>query len=270
MSKSKNVHLAGNIPPLRLGFERVIVVKGEFITFMRKLADESAQVIKPYFAAVNLEVEAKADGTPVTLADRGAEEVMRRLIRKEFPSHGIIGEEFGIENEVAEFVWVLDPIDGTISFVSGCPLFGTLICLLHEGQPILDLLCIGDNNQTTVNGDLVQMREMDRLSEATLLATDISAIAKYQEREGFENLLRETKLFRTWGDCYGYLLLASGWADIMLDPVMNPWDILPVIPIIQGASGIITSWDGGDASRGDSCVAATKNLHSLVLEILNN
>ena len=249
----------------------------KFINFVRKLAAESAQVIKPYFAAFNLEVEMKADETPVTAADRGAEEAMRDLIRKEFPSHGIIGEEFGGENEAAEFVWVLDPIDGTISFASGCPLFGTLICLLHEGQPILgainqpvlELLCIGDNNQTTVNGNPVQMREIDSLSEATLLTTDIQHVDEYQNRMGFENLLQETKLFRTWGDCYGYLLLASGWADIMLDPIMNPWDILPVIPIIRGAGGVITAWDGSDASQGDSCVAANKNLHPLVLKILN-
>ena len=252
-------------------------MKEEFTRFIHRLAETSAQVIKPYFAALNLEVEIKGDETPVTQADRQAEKVMRELIRKEFPNHGIIGEEFGGENETAEFVWMLDPIDGTISFTSGCPLFGTLICLLHErrpilgaiNQPILNFLCIGDNDRTTVNGNPVRMREVDSLSEATLLTTDVLAIAKHQKGEGFENLLHRTKLFRTWGDCYGYLLLASGWADIMLDPIMNPWDILPIIPIIQGANGVITSWSGKDASRGDSCVTANKELHPLVLEILN-
>lgn len=252
-------------------------VREEFTRFVHRLAEESARVIKPYFADVNLEVELKADETPVTRADRQAEEVMRHLIRKEFPNHGIIGEEFGKENESAELVWMLDPIDGTISFASGCPLFGTLICLLHDGQPILgainqpilDILCIGDNNQTTVNGARVQMREVEELSEATLLTTDVVHIAEYQKQAGFENLVQQTRIFRTWGDCYGYLLLASGWADIMLDPIMNPWDILPVIPIIRGANGIITSWVGDDASHGDSCVAANQKLHPLVLEILN-
>jgi myo-inositol-1(or 4)-monophosphatase len=252
-------------------------MKEEFITFIHRLAQESAQVIKPYFAAFNLEVELKADETPVTQADRRAEEVMRGLIHKEFPNHGIIGEEFGSENDTAEFVWVLDPIDGTISFTSGCPLFGTLICLLHGGQPmlgainqpILDLLCIGDNDQTTVNGRPVLMREMDRLSEASLLTTDILNVSKYQQKEGFDRLVQETQLFRTWGDCYGYLLVASGWADIMLDPIVNPWDILPIIPIIRGANGVITSWEGTDAVRGTSCVAANKELHPSVLKILN-
>lgn len=253
------------------------MVNEKFIRFIRRLADVSADVIKPHFAALNFEVEMKEDETPVTAADRQAEGVMRNLIRREFPNHGIIGEEFGSENEDAEFIWILDPIDGTISFASGCPLFGTLICLLHEkqpilgaiNQPILDLFCLGDNNHTTVNGTQVQMRTVDRLSEATLLATDVLSIPKYQKKAGFENLVKEIKYFRTWGDCYGYLLLASGGADIMLDPIMNPWDILPVIPIIQGADGVITSWAGSDAVRGTSCVAANKRLHPLVMEILH-
>ena len=252
-------------------------MREEFISFVHKLAAESAEVIKPYFAAFDLEVELKADETPVTAADRGAEEVMRHLIRKEFPDHGIIGEEFGNENEAAEFVWVLDPIDGTKSFTSGCPLFGTLICLLHEGQPvlgainqpILEQLCIGDNNQTTLNGHPVRVRETDNLSEAILLTTDILSIGKYQNQAGFDNLLQGAKLFRTWGDCYGYLLLASGGADIMLDPIVNPWDVLPVVPVVRGAGGVITAWDGSDVVQGDSCVAATQNLHLHVLEILN-
>lgn len=252
-------------------------MREEFINFVCKLAAESAEVIKPYFAAFDLEVELKADETPVTAADREAEEVMRQLIRKEFPDHGIIGEEFGDENENAEFVWVLDPIDGTKSFTSGCPLFGTLICLLHEeqpvlgaiNQPILDQLCIGDNEQTTVNGQPVWAPKTDTLSEAILLTTDILNVDKYQNKVGFETLLQQVKLFRTWGDCYGYLLLASGGADIMLDPIVNRWDVLPVIPVVRGAGGVITAWDGGDVVQADSCVAATQNLHPYVLEILN-
>ena len=250
---------------------------GEFIRFIHRLADESALVIKPHFAALNFEVEIKEDETPLTIADLQAEEVMRNLIRREFPNHGIIGEEFGSEKENAEFVWILDPIDGTISFASGCPLFGTLICLLHQerpilgaiNHPILDRLCLGDNNHTTVNGTRVQLRSVGKLSEATLLTTDVLGIANYQDQAGFESLARKTKYLRTWGDCYGYLLLASGGADIMLDPIMNPWDILPVIPIIQGANGVITSWAGSDAARGTSCVAANKRLHPMVMEILN-
>jgi fructose-1,6-bisphosphatase/inositol monophosphatase family enzyme len=121
-----------------------------------------------------------------------------------------------------------------------------------------------------VNRRAVQLRQVPHLSEATLLTTDIASIAQYQKKEGFEKLLRQTRLFRTWGDCYGYLLVASGGADIMLDPLMNPWDILPLIPIIHGANGAITTWSGTEASQGNSCVAANKTLHPQVLEILNS
>ena len=250
----------------------------EFTEFIRFLAEKSGEVIRPYFEKANFAVEIKEDQTPVTQADREAEAVMRDLIRKAYPHHGILGEEFGPENDSAEFVWVLDPIDGTISFATGCPLFGTLIGLLHAGkpvlgaihQPLLNQLCIGDNTETTVNGRAVQFRETRQLSEAMLLTTDVASIAQYQKKEGFEKLLGQTRLFRTWGDCYGYLLIASGGADIMLDPIMNPWDIIPLIPIIQGAKGVITTWSGTDATRGNSCVAANRELHFKVLEVLNS
>jgi myo-inositol-1(or 4)-monophosphatase len=250
----------------------------EYTEFIRFLAEESGAIIRPYFAQAALSVEIKEDRTPVTRADREAEALMRDLIRKAYPNHGILGEEFGPENTSAEFVWVLDPVDGTLSFSRGCPLFGTLIGLLHEGkpllgaihQPLLNQLCIGDNAETTLNGRAVRLRETHQLSGAMLLTTDVGHIAQYQKKEGFEKLLGKTRLFRTWGDCYGYLLLVAGGADIMLDPIMNPWDLIPLIPIIQGAGGIITTWAGEDASGGNSCVAANKELHPRVLEILNS
>ena len=248
----------------------------EFTEFMTTLAEKSGDVIRPYFAKADLEVELKGDRTIVTQADREAEAAMRELIQRAYPHHGVLGEEFGPENTDAEFVWVLDPIDGTISFARGCPLFGTLIGLLHNQvpilgaihQPILQQLCIGNNSETTVNGRPMQLRHVTRLADATLLTTDIKGIARHQNAERFEVLLNHTGLFRTWGDCYGYLLVVSGGADIMLDPIMNPWDLLPLIPVIQGANGVITTWSGGDAARGDSCVVANKHLHGQVLEIL--
>jgi len=250
----------------------------EFTQFIYTLTEKSADVIRPYFAQANLAVEVKEDQTLVTQADREAEAAMRALIRKAYPHHGILGEEFGPENASAEFVWTLDPIDGTISFASGCPLFGTLIGLLHDDRPILgaihhpilNQLCIGNNTETTLNGRTVQLREVHDLSKATLLTTDIASIGKYQKKKGFERLLQKARLFRTWGDCYGYLLVASGGADIMLDPIMNPWDIIPLIPIIRGAGGVITTWSGSEASKGNSCVVANKTLHPRVLEILNS
>jgi len=250
----------------------------ELRDFMGELADASGQVIRRHFLAADLPTESKPDGTVVTPADREAEEAMRRLIRRRYPTHGLIGEEFGRENPDAEFVWTLDPIDGTLSFISGCPLFGTLIGLLHRGQPILgaihqpvlEQLCLGDNQTTALNGKPVRMREVGQLTNATVLVTDVLAVARYQSAAGFERLIHSARLFRTWGDCYGYLLLATGWADVMLDPIMHPWDLLPLIPIIQGAGGAITAWNGGPAASATSCVAASKRLHPMVLEMLNS
>jgi myo-inositol-1(or 4)-monophosphatase len=248
----------------------------DFARFAATLAEKSGAIIKRYYAADNVDIEMKGDSTPVTKADRDAEALMRDLIRKTYPEHGIIGEEFGEENTDAEFVWTLDPIDGTVSFASGCPLFGTLIGLLHQNtpllgaihQPLLNQLCLGDGERTTLNDQPVQLRNVSRLADATLLTTDIKAIRGTRHEDGFERLLDRTYLFRTWGDCYGYLLVACGKADIMLDLDMKIWDITPLIPIIRGGNGIITTWPGGDASQGGSCIATSHALHPQVLEIL--
>lgn len=247
-------------------------------TFMIELAQLSAAVIIPYYANPGVIVENKSNDTPVTIADREAERVMRERIMSVYPEHGIIGEEFGNHQESAEFVWSLDPIDGTISFTHACPLFGTLIGLLHNGtpilgtihQPILEQLVIGDGKTTTFNGRVVRVREDRVLGHASLFTSDVDTIKKARGLGGFERLRAATKIFRTWGDCYGYLLVAAGFADIMLDGMMNPWDLIPLIPVINGAGGVISSWDGGGALGADSTVAASARLHQEVIELLNS
>lgn len=246
-------------------------------TFMTELAEHSGDFIRPHFGNPALAVETKSDASPVTAADRGAEELLRGLIAEKFPSHGIIGEEFGSENADAEFVWVLDPIDGTKAFITGVPLWGTLIALLHQGQPVLGCihqpilrqLMLGDGTTTTLNGRTVRCRATPRLADATLLTSDTLNLAKYQNGPASDRLLASAKLVRTWGDCYGYLLVASGWADLSLDPIMNPWDIAALVPIIQGAGGVITDWNGGPAYPATATVAAaTPDLHAAALAIL--
>jgi histidinol phosphatase-like enzyme (inositol monophosphatase family) len=247
----------------------------KYARFIRTLAEKSGEVIRSYYAMDNLIPEIKEDMSPVTRADREAEELMRGLIRKAYPDHGIIGEEFGSENVTAEFVWTLDPIDGTASFTNGCPLFGTLICLLHEQKPIigavnipmLERLCIGDYQKTTINGRTVQCRNTTRLSDAVLLTTDVMSIWRDNKKNVFNSLVEQTRLFRTWGDCYGYLLVASGKADIMLDTAMAVWDYMPLIPIIEGAGGTITVWSGEGEARGMQCLATNKDLHPHVLKM---
>jgi myo-inositol-1(or 4)-monophosphatase len=248
----------------------------DFKSFCKFLAYKSAEIIKQYFRT-EINVESKADLSPVTIADKKSEEVMREVIMKEFPDHGILGEEFGIHNEKAEYQWVLDPIDGTKSFISGTPLFGTLIALLKNGNPILGAInlpvlnqyLVGENSSAELNDEKVQARECRNLKDATLLTSDFINIGNYHDEKKFLNLAGRVKIFRGWGDCYGYYLLASGYADIMIDPIMSVWDLMALIPIIRGAGGVITDYQGKDAAKGSSIVAASIHIHPEVIKIIN-
>ncbi len=248
----------------------------ELKKFCKLLADESGKIIKQYYRT-DYRVEIKSDETPVTIADKRSEELMREMIMKEFPDHGILGEEFGEYNPSSEYKWILDPIDGTKSFISGVPLFGTLIALIHNNEPIIGVInhpvlgecLIGDNIATELNDIKVTVRKCDDLSSALLLASDHLIVDKYRPKTGFDNLLSRVKLYRTWGDCYGYSLLASGFADIMIDPIMSKWDLAALIPVVKGAGGIITDYYGNNPMEGNSIVASNTKLHGQVLTILN-
>ena len=245
--------------------------------FLQLLSNESAEIIKRYFRT-SINVESKSDSSPVTIADKLAEEKMREIISKEFPAHGIIGEEFGNVNDDAEYVWVIDPIDGTRSFISGALSFGTLIALLKNGKPIigvinhpiLDEFLIGYNQDCLLNGSKVEIRNCTTINQALLLTTDHLNIGKYQNQNKFDKLTKMVKLYRNWGDCYGYNLLATGFADIMIDPIMSVWDSMALIPIIKGAGGIITDYQGNDPTVGNSIVASGKEIHSDVIRIIND
>jgi histidinol phosphatase-like enzyme (inositol monophosphatase family) len=248
----------------------------ELKRFCESLAIESGKIIKRYWRN-NFSVETKKDLSPVTIADKKAEELMREMIMKNFPQHGILGEEFGEHNSGAEYKWVLDPIDGTKSFVCGTVTFGTLIALLKNGEPLLGVInqpvlnefLIGDNETALLNGKKVNTKGCGSISEAVLLTTDQLNIEKYRNIDAFNRLVHQVKLYRHWGDCYGYYLVATGYADIMLDPIMNPWDLLALIPVIRGAGGTITDYFGGDPVKGDSIVATGGGIHQDVIDLLN-
>ncbi len=247
----------------------------EFVDFSQELARASGDIIMRYFRS-GVAVETKADESPVTIADREAEEVMREMIMKAYPDHGIIGEEFGNHNEDAEYQWVLDPIDGTKSFISGTFLFGTLIGLMKDGQPIVGTInhpvtshmLIGDGTETRLNDEPVQVSPTRSLRDSVLLYTDFIDVGKYQNGIAFQQLMGMTRFNRTWGDCHGYFLVATGYADVMLDPVMHLWDIVALIPVIEGAGGKITSWNGGPPLSGNGIIASNGPLHSQVLRVL--
>ncbi|MBN8222337.1 MAG: inositol monophosphatase family protein [Spirochaetes bacterium] len=249
-----------------------------FLSLLPQATEISKEVSRRFFKKPleSIGMISKADASPVTAADLEIEAKLRELIEKNFPDHGIIGEEHGNTRTDAEFVWVLDPIDGTKSFITGVPLFTTLISLMHNGepqcgaiyQPILDELVWGNNKECFFNGSPTRMREKSAHADATLLITDARHMAELHPKADFTDLTKEVKFWRTWADGYGYALLATGYADIMLDPVMNPWDIMAVVPVIRGAGGVATDFAGGDPVKGKSLIAATKTLHASSLKKL--
>jgi myo-inositol-1(or 4)-monophosphatase len=248
----------------------------EAAAFCRQLADVSGEIIRSYYRT-SYTVHAKQDESPVTVADREAELAMRRLIGQNYPTHGVLGEEFGSYQPDADYQWVLDPIDGTKNFISHGFLFGTLIALLHKGRPIVGAIhhpvtgdfMIGDGSQARLNNQPVHVRPCLRIEDATLLASDHWTAGEYQNSNGFEQLARRVRQYKTWGDCHGYFLVACGGADIMCDPIMSPWDLMALIPVIEGAGGCITSWTGGDAATGSSAVATAGQIHDEVIRALN-
>ncbi len=245
--------------------------------FLGELAQLSQDVILPYFANPRLVIEQKEDQTPVTAADREAEAALRKRIRERYPDHGIIGEEYGSENAEAEFVWVLDPVDGTKSFAAHNAQFGTLICLLQQGRPIVSAinlpatrqLLIGDNQTCTLNGNAVRVTDAPELDRAIVVTTELRTPAKKQDPRGWEELTRRAGRLYTWGDCYAYYLLCAGGVHVACDPIMNPWDLLPLLPVLRGAGAAVSGWRGEDAERASSLVAAHPRLHEQVLAILN-
>ena len=248
----------------------------EYVPFCRQLARASADVIRPYFRA-DVSVELKADASPVTIADRKAEEVMRELIMRAYPDHGILGEEFGGHQPDSPYQWVLDPIDGTKSFIAGVNLFGTLIALVHLGRPLIGAIhhpipgdfLVGTGDHAWLNDRATSVRPCQRIEDAVLLTTSHWSVFQHQNGPAFEALSQRTKLYRTWGDCHGYFLVAVGGADIMTDPIMHIWDLMALIPIIEGAGGRITDWRGGDPRLGTSAVATGGVIHDEVIRALN-
>ena len=248
------------------------------LSFAQHLADAAGGVIRPYFRKP-LTIRDKTDLSPVTVADREAEEAMRGLIERHFPDHGIFGEEFGGVREDAEFVWVLDPIDGTKSFISGVPLFGTLIALTRGGCPILGVIdqpisrerWLGATGRTTtLNGAAIRCRACPGLGAATLFATT-PEMFRGSDAAAFARVSAAVKLTRFGADCYAYGLLAAGFIDLVLEASLKPYDFCALIPIVEGAGGMATDWRGaglGLASDGRVLVAGGHAVHEAALALL--
>lgn len=254
----------------------------DFEAFVDDLAALSGTAIMPFFRTT-LGVENKsltAAFDPVTEADKAAEAAMRRKIRETFPAHGVMGEEFGSERLDAEFVWVLDPIDGTKSFISGMTAWGTLIGLLRNGQPCYGMMhqpftrerFSGDGGSAKWRGASgarsLHTRSCSRLEEALLYTTN-PMMMEESDRARFAAVEAKVKLSRYGGDCYAYCMLAAGFVDLVIETRLQPYDVVALIPIIEGAGGMITTWDGGPAQAGGRIVAAgDARIHAQALAIL--
>ena len=254
----------------------------DFQAFLDELATVSGETVLPFFrTALSIDNKGGPGGfDPVTAADHAAETAMRTLIRRSFPSHGIIGEEYGEERADAEYVWVLDPIDGTKSFISGMPAWGTLIALLRAGEPVFGMMnqpfirerFSGDGAKAHYRGPAgardLRVRACAELAEAVLFTTS-PLLMKAGDRELFGRVEQMVRLSRYGGDCYAYCMLAAGHVDLVIETGLKPYDVLPLVPIIAGAGGVITTWDGGAPNGGGRIVAAgDKRLHAAALEML--
>ena len=251
----------------------------EFIAFGERLAETSRPILRRYFRT-SFKVEDKTDASPVTIADREAESAMRALIEAAYPDHGIFGEEFPFVRTGAEYAWVLDPIDGTKAFVTGMPVFGTLIALLRADRPILGIIdqpmtaerWIGAAGRpTTLNGKPVRTRPDSTLETASHYATHPDMFTSGNDRAKFAAVAKRAKLSRFGGDCYAYGLLATGCIDLVTEASLQIYDFMPLIPVVEGAGGIVTDWNGAAMTResdGHILAAANAACHAAALSLL--
>ena len=247
----------------------------DLLELAKLAAQASAQVILPYFRS-SLAVQTKADGSPVTIADKKAEECILDLIRTHRPDDGWLGEEFGSKEGTSGYRWIIDPIDGTVAFIHGVPLFGTLLAVEKAGQvliglinmPALEQMVIGIKGSGTFhNGRRCRVSQTATLSQSTILTCNFTNLFKYHRQRGFNRLARQAREARTWGDCYGYMLVATGRAEIVIDPVVAPWDIAAMVPIITEAGGRITNLDGQEDLPFCHALATNALLHDEALAV---
>jgi inositol-phosphate phosphatase/L-galactose 1-phosphate phosphatase/histidinol-phosphatase len=252
----------------------------EFIDLARRLTEISRPILRRYYRQ-KLEVVSKADESPVTRADKECEAALREKIAATFPEHGIIGEEFGAERADAEYVWVLDPLDGTRSFITGRPLFGTLIALNRGGKPILgviDMPILDDQwlgvegEPSTLNGKPIRSRECGALADAYLSTASPQMFRKSEHQSRFAALRDQAKSMTYGGDCYQYGMVATGFLDLVVERELGIYDYLALVPVIEGAGGAVTDWQGQPltvASKDTVIAAGDRRVLDAAVRVLN-
>ncbi|MCX7012544.1 MAG: inositol monophosphatase family protein [Candidatus Sumerlaeota bacterium] len=245
------------------------------LAFAEDLARRAGEITLRHFGKP-IDFHRKSDLSPVTVADRQSEEFLRAEIARRFPDHGILGEEFGAARPDAEWQWILDPIDGTKAFIRGVPLYGVLVALEQRGESRLGVIHHPALRQTAsaevgrgafLNGEPIRVADAANREETLILLTNPATL--FQRRPAFYiELMKEYPLQRTWADCYGYTLVASGRAQAMMDPIMNRWDLAALKPIVEEAGGVFTDLRGTPTARGAHCLAATPKVHAEILALL--
>ncbi|MEM7543865.1 MAG: histidinol-phosphatase [Pseudomonadota bacterium] len=255
-----------------------ILVDEELLGFSQGLADAARNIVSQYFRRT-YSIDSKSDQTPVTVADREIEARMREMIAAQFPDHGIFGEEFGKTQADAHHVWVLDPIDGTRSFITGMPVFGTLISLLENRQPVFGMIempALGERWWGGVeigarcNNERVVVSGCESIEDCRL-ATTSPGMFDAEQQKAVERVVDRTVNFRYGGDCYNYATLASGYLDLVIEADLKPYDFCALVPVVESAGGVITDWQGARLtleSTGEVIAAATPELHAQAVEIL--
>lgn len=249
---------------------------------LRKAAVEFAKaggdVTLDYFQK-SFELKYKEDASPVTNADRESEKLIREKIRDRYPDHGIIGEEFGREKEDADIVWILDPIDGTKSFIHGVPFYTTLIGVMVKGVPSAGVIYAPATGEMTeaslgsgcrLNGKPVTVRKCTNLAEATFLTTDVTSFSEYGYEKPLQKMIDSTRLHRTWGDAYGHMLVATGRADVMIDAVLHLWDAAALLPIITEAGGVYTDLRGKPLIETGNGISSAPGIHRQIIQLFNS
>lgn len=237
---------------------------------------QAGRITLGYFQT-QISTERKSDNTAVTIADKQAEEKIRQLILNRWPDHGIIGEEYGNINPDAKLKWIIDPIDGTRSFICGVPLYSTLLALLDGERAILGIIHLPALNETVYavrgqgcywNGRRVHVSNVDRLGNAALLISGLDHFQTQVQAEGWQRLVDSTYTQRTWGDAYGYALVATGRAEIMVDPAMHLWDSGPMQVILEESGGTFTDWKGNPTIHAGESIATNGKLFQQVMDKL--
>ncbi len=248
-----------------------------FLNFALDAAWQAGRVTLGYFQT-SLAVQRKADNTPLTLADQQAEQKLRQLIEQYWPDHNIIGEEYGRTQHNSPYTWVCDPIDGTKSFMCGVPLYANLVALLKNNEPILGVINLPALNEMVYavrgggcfwNGRPAHVSTTQKLEDAVVLCSDLDTFGRYGRAPKWQKLIDASYVQRTWGDAYGYALVATGRADVMVDPIMALWDIAPLQVILEEAGGTLTDWQGEATIHNEEAIATNGQLLAEVLQVID-